>query len=133
MRYLTFCAIWVFFYFAPQLAGSWYDPGFSAYQALISLILLICAYKILGPRWWVEAYSWCCILAMIMNTGDALMDYPVEAYNRYQNAINIAELVCLLVFPPVTWLWIHFRGARPDNSDGPVSRVSHQSLGKRLG
>ncbi len=133
MKYAAFLTIWIACYLIPQTFGPWYDQGFSAFQACVSLFLLIAAYKLLGPKWWVEAYSWCCVIAIIMNIGDALMDYPPEAYNRYQEAINIFELVCLLIFPFVTRLWIHWHGAGNHDHDGPVSRVSHKRVGQRLG
>ena len=119
IRYLAILAVWFAAWLLPQYAGAWYWPHFNLYQAMIPLFLLFAVFK-LTREWWRTELGCVLVLQILLNVGDAMMDFPALNYDRIQASLNLIEIAIILGFGLPTLLIRKFgKHERTSDHDHP--------------
>lgn len=121
MKYAAVLIIWALAFFLPKAAGDWWDQHFQIYQSLVSLFLLVTVLK-LTKEWWVREYATLCVLQILLNVGDYLLDMAPDSYTRILTSLNWLELAVILGAGGFTQLYRMAHGrdvARANAHRGP--------------
>lgn len=121
MRYLSILAIWTALSFLPLLGGDFYDAHFHLFQSAISLILLI-SVRYLSKEIWVPEYCVICVIQILNNFGELLLDFDPGHYNNRLMMLNYIEMAILIGWGGTVELLRVYRAygtsrSRPDSPD----------------
>lgn len=114
MRLIIIWCLWLSVFYGSAFFPDFYFDHFNIGQCAVAFGMMLAVLWLGQKSWWSELFSYICVLQLIMNIGDAAMDYPPENYLQYQSLLNLAEVLSLTAGPVLTYLYRKLRRGESD-------------------